>query len=231
MVSCIPITQEQIRAEVWMGDTLLAKTPFINSFNVSKGRGQLSGTFNVTFEMIAGTQFPIGQRLVIKAGTKGNLKSIYTGFIETTKISPAHAKPSYFSVNLGGQGVLSQLENKKFTRRLKSDGQGMFCLITGGSSNRPSSVMSLDRTHSSGNRTATNLSPNPATGGGEQSQWTKYVGGAGEGGATGSAASRLATKPSGGPDANAGSSGSGLGVHTHEDLDNGGPAFGVYSAD
>ncbi len=229
MVSCIPITEEKIRAELWLGDTtLLAKTPFISDFTVSKSRGQLTDTCSITFEMIAGTPFTSGQRLTIKAGTKDNLKTIFTGSIVNTKVSPSFGKPSYFSINLGAEGILSELENKKFSRRLKSDGQGLFCLIQGGSANRPSSVTSLDRQHSSGNRTAVNSSPNPATLGGEHSQLTQYAS-SGAKHAEGGAASRLAGKPSTSQDANSG--GGGLGVHTHENEEQGGPAFGVYSAD
>lgn len=229
MPACIPITEEKIRAELWLGDsTLLAKTPFISDFTVSKSRGQLTDTCSITFEMIAGTSFSAGQRLSIKAGTKGNLKTIFTGSIVSTKVSPSFGKPSYFSINLGAEGVLSALENKKFSRRLKSDGQGMFCLIQSGSANRPSSVTSLSRQHSSGNRTTVNSSPNPATLGGEHSQLTQYSS-AGALFSEGGAAARLAGKPSGSPDANTGSGG--LGVHTHENEDQGGPAFGVYSAD
>lgn len=230
-VSCIPIAEERVRAEIWMGGTLIAKTPFIKSFNVSKARGQQTNTFSATFEIIAGVVFPIGQQLTIKAGLRGSLTSVFTGFIESTQVSPAFAKPSYFSILLSGKGVLSQLENKKFTRRLKTSGQGMFCLITGGSANRPNSVASLDRTHSSGNRTAVNNSPNPSSLGGEHSQLTVFGSAASKSaqGSAGGAASRLAGKQSGGPDEL--SSGGGLGVHTHEDIDSGGPAFGVFSSD
>ena len=231
MPTCIPITEEKIRAELWLGDqgsgTRLAKTPFISDFTVSKSRGQLTDTCSVTFEMIAGTPFTTGQGLSIKAGTKGNLKTIFTGSIISTKVSPSFGKPSYFSINLGAEGILAELENKKFSRRLKSDGQGMFCLITGGSANRPDSATSLDRRHSSGNRTIANTSPNPAVQGGEHSQLTRF-GSAGSQHAEGGPASRLAGEPSTSKDAN---SGSGGGIHTHESNDEGGPAFGVYSAD
>jgi hypothetical protein len=228
MASCIPITQEQIRAEIYLGEMfLLAKTPFVTNFNVSKSRGQLTGTCSVTVEIIAGTPLPTGEKLRIKAGTKGNLKSIFTGFVVSTKVSPVFGKPSYFSVTFAGEGIFSQLENKKFSRRLKSDGQGMFCLITGGSANRPSAVTSLDRTHASGNRVAVNSNPNPATLGGEHSQLTQYVS-AGTKHVQGGQASRLAGRPSRGDES---TGGGGLDVHSHTSMDTGGPAFGVYSAD
>lgn len=238
MVACIPITQEQIRAEVWMvtGGTrvLLAKTPFVQSFNVSKSRGQLTTTFSVGFEMLAGTVFPLGADLQIKAGVRGNLKTVFTGFIEQASSEPAFGKPSYFSVSMSGRGVLSLLEKKKFTRRLLSNGQGMFCLITGGSANRPSAVNSLDKTKSSGNHLVPVGSPNPAAAGGngsgEQSPYVVSVNSENNQ-AAGGIAERLSGPPAPSDQTNSGSGSGGLGVHTHEDLDNGGPAFGVYSAD
>lgn len=228
MAACIPLTEEKIRAEIWLGTLLLAKTPFIKTFNVSKARSQLTNTFSATFEMIAGAPFVLGQQITIKAGLRGQLDSIFTGYIETVQVSPAFAKPSYLSILFSGKGILSELENKKFTRRLKSDGQGMYCLIEGGSSNRPNSVASIDKTHASGNKQAVNDSPNPALGSGEHSQLTQFTSAA-TAYSKGGAASVLAGRPSGGPDENTGTGG--LGVHTHEDMDNGGPAFGVYSAD
>ena len=235
MVSCIPITQEKVRAELWMGtELLLSKTPFIKSFNVGKSRGQLTNTFNITFEMQAGTVFSQTEKIVIKAGVKGDLKTIFTGYIEATKSSPVFGKPSYFSVLLSGRGVLSSLENKKFSRRLKSDGQGMFCLITGGASNRPKDYNSLSRTRDSGNHTVTWPSPNPAAsvgggggGAGEHSQYTVYNSAA-TNQAAGGIAALVAGRPTGGSE---GDAQDGLGVHTHESNDQGGPAFGVYSSD
>lgn len=211
-----------------MGTTLLAKTPFIKSFDVNRARGQLTGTFNVTFEMIAGTPFPLGQQLKIKAGIKGNLKTVFTGFIESTKASPAFGKPSYFSILLSGRGVLSQLENKKFSRRLKSDGQGMFCLITGGSANRPNSYNTLAGQKNSGNQTAIAPGPSPASTG-EHSQYTVYNSGA-TNQAAGGIAGRVAGRPQGSGSEDGGTGG-GLTTHTHESIEQGGPSFGVYSSD
>lgn len=228
MASCVPITEEKVRAEIWMGDVLLAKTPFVQNFNVNKSRSQISSTFSTTFELLGGTVFPLGEKLVIKAGTRGNLKTIMVGIIETTQVSPVFGKPSYFSITLGGRGVLSVLENKKFSRRLKSSGQGVFCLIKGGSGNRPQAYYSLDKTVSSGNHTIISNSPNPATRGGEQSPLVVNKE-SGSNQATGGYTSRLARQPQGG-DSQAGGQGS-FRTHTHENEEQGGPAFGVYSAD
>lgn len=228
MAACVPITQEKIRGEVWMGTTILARTPFVKSFNVSASRSQASNTFSVTFEMIAGLSFPIGEKLVIKAGTKGNVKTIFTGFIEGTTVQPSFGKPSYFSVTLSGRGVLSLLEDKKFSRRLKADGQGLFCTITGGALNRPKSYYNLDKPVTSGNQTTLSRSPNPASRGtGENSGYVVHNDARSGGGATGGKVSDLAGQPTG-SDA---STSDGLTTHTHESLEQGGPAFAVYSTD
>jgi hypothetical protein len=179
--------------------------------------------------MLAGVSFPIGEKLTIKAGTKNNLKVVFTGFIESTNVQPAFGKPSYLSVTLAGRGVLSQLENKKFSRRLKADGQGLFCVITGGAANRPQSYYSLDRKITSGNQTVLNGSPNPADPKtGENSPFVKHIDSHSGGGATGGKISDLAGYPTGGGE------GEGTGAvtpHTHDSLEEGGPAFAVYSSD
>lgn len=228
MSACVPITLEEIRGEVWMGTTLLAKTPALKSFNVGKSRGQISNTFNATFDMLAGISFPLGEKIIIKAGTKNNLQVIFTGFIESTNVQPSYGKPSYLSVTLAGQGVLSQLANKKFSRRLKASGQGLFCLITGGSANRPAAYYSGDKSKSSGNTTTLNPLPDPARrGGGEHSPLVTHKDNHSSTGASGGRASDLAGYPSGtGEEGN-----TGLTTHTHESTEQGGPAFAVYSSD
>jgi hypothetical protein len=230
--SCIPVLQEKVRAEVWMGDTLLAKTPFVRNFSITSSRSQISNTCSVTFEMIAGQPFPLNSSLVIKAGTKGNEKDKFTGFVESSNVQPSFGKPSYFQVTLSARGVLSQLENKKFSRRLRADGQGLFCTITGGASNRPESFFSLSRQVESGNRTTMSRSPNPtrANGAGEHSPLilNKSSVSATDPSLSFSDVAERPTKE-GGDDAGAGAGA--FRVHTHENLDEGGPAFAVYSSD
>lgn len=228
MAACVPVTNEKIRAEILMGNTVLARTPFVSSFNVNESRTQESLTFSVTFEMIGGTPFPLGEKLVIRAGTKGNLKTIMTGTIESTTAQPSFGKPNYFSVTLGGRGVLSALSNKTFSRRLKSAGQGIFCLITGGSANRPSGFHTLDKNVASGNHQAPVTHPNPAKKTGEHSPFIVYQESSNNQ-AAGGLVGRLAGRPTGADEGTGG--GGGFRPHTHENLDEGGPAFGTYSVD
>ena len=231
MTACVPVTQEKIRAEILMGGISLAKTPFVTNFNVTQSRNQISGTFSVTMDLIGGTAFPLGEKIVIKAGTKGNEKKIFTGVVENTSAQPAFGKPSYFTVTLSGRGVLSTLENKRFSRRLKAEGQGMFCLITGGGGNRPQSYYNLDKRVNAGNHQTIAEFPNPAAKGlGENSPFIVYDESSSNQ-STGGTAARLAGTGVGG-DEDRGTGGTGdFRSHTHENLEEGGPAFAVYSAD
>lgn len=222
-VTCIPIDQEQIRAEVVMGDTVLARTPFLKGFNISATRNATT-TFSVTFEMLSGMVFPLGEHLTIRAGTKGNLQNRFTGIIEQTSARPVFGKPSYSSVYLAGRGVLSALENKKFSRRLKSDGQGLFCLITNGPSNRPQSYYSLDKVIYSGNHTFITDNVNSIFS--EKSPLIMYK--SSDFPEYGGTVPNVAKSNQG---TGGGSTGTGFKVHDHTDEDNGGPAFGVYSVD
>jgi hypothetical protein len=224
---CLPVIKEKVRAEVYMGSTLISKTPYVKSFNVHKARGQASNTFTVTLEILGNASFPIGGMLTIKAGLKGELKEILTGTVESTQVHPVLGKPAYYSLTLSGKGVLSKLENKTFSRRLKSDGQGMFCMITGGPSNRTDKFKTLDKIIKVGNQESIVGSPSPAKGAGEQS--ALIVSNTNSAGAsTGGALEDIASPMTNGT---ANSGGEGFRTHTHENMDEGGPAFAVYSSD
>ncbi len=227
LTPCIPIVKEEIRAEVYLGTQLIARTPYVTNFNITESRSQQSATCNVTLELLAGTTFNSGQKLTIKAGLKGNLKTRFTGIIEKTSTHPAHAKPSYYSLTIECRGVLSELENKTFSRRLKSDGQGMYCLITAGPENRPDRGRTLDKIIKAGNHTVITSSPSLAKEG-EHSPLivsSTTAGGIAGGGTLEAMAGKL-----GGGSSNAAAA-EGLGVHTHENMEQGGPAFAVYAAD
>jgi hypothetical protein len=228
MAICTPIPQERIRAELWFGNTRIAKTPYILSFNVTKARSQISDTFSMQLEVLAVTSFPLGQNLQIRAGIRGNLKTIFTGVIKQTRIDPAFGKPSYFKMSISGSGVLSQLEGKKFSRRLRSAGQGMYCMITSGG-DRVDAYYSLDGSKlGSGNKEfiGPSLSPSKSTGG-ENTPVILYNAHA-PGGGTQSRLGSLVSDSSGTTSTQATD---GLTIHTHESIEEGGPAFGVYSSE
>lgn len=229
MVACVPITNEKIRAEVWMGpDDLIAKTPFVLSFNVQEAREQISATCSVTLEVQAGVVFPLGQQFIIKAGTRDNLVTRFTGEIEQTSVKPSFGKPSYYNITLSCRGVLSVLEGKTFSRRTPANSEGVYCKITGASENTVDKFKTLDKTVKSGNQTVVSSSPNPTRGKGENSGLIIHNKKGTETSAKGGLIGSLASPPSA---ADKIDEGGGLGIHDHSDTDNGGPAFGVYSAD
>lgn len=225
-MTCIPVVNEKIRAEVWLGNTLLAKTPFVRSFNVQKSRSQISTTFSLSLEIMGGKSLPLGQKITIKAGLRDNLKDIFTGEIETTSVKPSFGKPSYFLISLNGRGVLSILEGKTFSRRLPANSEGIYCKITGGSSNAVDSFKTLDKRVESGNRTITLPTPSLSKGTGENSPLIVHN-------AKGTAehvagpVGRLTSQPSSAGE-DKGETGEGLGIHDHSSMAKGGPAFATY---
>ena len=227
MAICLPVVQEQIRAEVLLGSQVIARTPNVKSFNVSKSREQTSTTFSVQLEILGGTQFQIGQMLTIRAGTRANIRDIFTGKIEGISSRPVFGKPSYYALSLSGRGVLSELENKTFSRRLRTDGQGLFCLITGARLTRPVKAYSLDKSIRAGNSVTISLSPNPASGSTGENSPLIINNSKNPSLQSGGSLEALST-PLGPGKAGGGGS---FRQHTHETLDEGGPAFAVYSAD
>jgi len=98
----------------------------------------------------------------------------------------------------------------------------------GGSANRPKEYTSLAKKVTAGSRVSRASSPNPADATGENSPYVKHASGQ-EGSDGGGLLGAIAGKRTGG-DRSSGSTG-GLGIHDHSNLDTGGPAFAVYSAD
>ncbi len=229
VATCLPLIEEKVRAEVYLGNVLLAKTPFVLSFSVSKARTQLTNTATVQLELLAGASFPLGEQLKVVAGLRGDLKEIFSGEIVGTRVDPSFGKPSYYKLTLTAQGVLSKLEGKKFSRRLRTDGQGLFAKITSAPGARPTAGYSPDLTKQSGNGNVISGSPNPvSTGGQGKLPFVTYEKGQSNPGSGGRTAA-WAHKPqsSGGTDS---SSGSNV-IHDHGSLEKGGPSWGVYSSD
>ena len=223
---CLAVTKEKIRAEVLLGTQVIARTPFVKSFNVQKARTQISSTFSLVAEIPAAIQFQLGEKISIRAGLRGNLKTIFTGNIDNLSPSPALGKPSYYTIRMSGGGVLSELENKTFSRRLQSTGQGLFCLITGGPSNAADKYYVPDKPVKSGNHTFVNDSPNPVKG---QNSGLVVHNSSPNQASTGGILGHVAERPGGGAEVGAG--GGSFVDHEHKDIGDGGPAFGVYSAD
>lgn len=111
----------KIRATISIGNSLSISTPFIQSFNVRKSRGQLSSfdaSLKVRHEEISSGN--IGGSVVIRAGSSGDQTTIYTGILKKSTVSPCWDDPGYVFLNISGTDVLSLLQGKNYTRRCRS---------------------------------------------------------------------------------------------------------------
>lgn len=115
----MPIRRVKCRAEVSVGG-ISCITPFVQSFNVRKQRGQVS-TFDASLKVPAGTSNQLaGGDVTIKAGENSANNLIFTGICRTAKVSPCFDDPYYVILSISGADKLSLLQGKKFTRRCRS---------------------------------------------------------------------------------------------------------------
>jgi len=111
----------KIRAKINIGNSLTVETPFIQSFNVRKSRGQLStfdASLKVEYDQISGSN--VGGIVNISAGGNGTMIDIYSGILKKSTVSPCWDDPGYVILNISGVDVLSKLEGKKYTRRCRA---------------------------------------------------------------------------------------------------------------
>ena len=220
VTNCVGIELEKIRATVVLGGREV-KTPFVQSFSVNKSRTRLPTTASVSVELQAGTTFIAGQDIEIRAGLKGKEELIFTGQVQTLIVTPSADKAGYFVINLQAADKMIELENCRFSRRLRSEGFSAFVSIEGGPRNRPNKGFSVDKRIRGGKHQYTSPTPSPSDS--EHSKLTKMP--KRNSGKHGNY--NKTTDPTG-SDTGAGQ---GIGVHDHSTLSKGGPAFGVYSAD
>jgi hypothetical protein len=114
------IDMVKVRATISIGNVSVS-TPYIQSFNVSKNRGQPS-TFNAALKIEASSVRGTitGDGVVVQAGTDGNENTIFTGFIEGANTTPCWDDPNYVILNIRGADALKFLEGKKYTRRCRA---------------------------------------------------------------------------------------------------------------
>lgn len=108
------------RASVSVGG-LTVETPYVQSFNVRKQRGQVS-TFDATLKVHgdAISSGVTGGSVKISAGRGSASGTIFTGICRQARVSPCFDDPSYVILNISGADVLSLLHGKKYTRRCRS---------------------------------------------------------------------------------------------------------------
>jgi hypothetical protein len=124
----VDIVQQPIRAEIVLGD-LTISTPDVISFNVSRRRGQASATFSASLKIhytyLDAVDFLVDQ-VIIRAGEKGSLKTVFTGYVYQAVINPVRTDASKVMLNISGADPLSKLEGQIVNRRVKTwrDGDG-----------------------------------------------------------------------------------------------------------
>lgn len=221
MAPCIGIEQEKIRAKIIMSG-LEIYTPYVKAFNIEKARGQLVSTFSATVEISASSSFIAGSDIVIYDYVNNVERKRFTGTIKQITSNPSFDKAGYFTLSLSGTDKMGVLENKTFSRRLRSDGFSIFVSIDGGPSNRPSRGLSIDKRVRSGSHTMVSQTPRPT-----ETDHTKVTfmpkRGNEKHGSYSKASSIGGTSESG--------VGGGITLHDHSTLSKGGPGFGVFSVD
>ena len=120
----VSLDNQPVRAEVYVGDLGTISTPYVVSFNVRKSRGQMCSTFQASLKIdideLASTTDVINENIIIKAGLRGSLKTIFTGKVFSCVINPVRTDASKVMLNLTGKDVLCRLEGQKINRRIKT---------------------------------------------------------------------------------------------------------------
>lgn len=136
------IKRVKCRAKIeFVGANLTVRTPFVQSFNVTKTRAAASSfdaSLKIPSNQIADSI--ISSEVSIYAGSitgtdsvggsLSTLPKIFTGYVRQAKISPCYDDPDYVILSISGSDALSLLQGKKYTRRCRSTASN-FVSITG----------------------------------------------------------------------------------------------------
>jgi len=117
------IDRVKIGASVEIG-SLRVRTPYIQSFNVTRSRGQVS-SFNASLKVssyqasgrIVGDSVEIYAGTSSGGGTRGSSRQIFSGICKKATVTPCFDDPYYVILNISGNDILSVLQGKKYTRR------------------------------------------------------------------------------------------------------------------
>jgi hypothetical protein len=120
----VTLDNQPVRAEISIGNLGIIKTPDVVSFSVRRARNQMCATFQVSIKVdadeLSSTKEILSEKIIIKAGLRGRLKTIFTGKIYNCIINPVRTDASKVMLNLVGKDVLSRLEGQKINRRIKT---------------------------------------------------------------------------------------------------------------
>ncbi len=124
------IQMVKCRARVDIGGISVV-TPYVQSFNVRKQRGQIS-TFDASLKVNGDSMGNglAGGEVKIYAGSNSPSTLIFTGICRQAKISPCYDDPAYVILSISGADALSLLHGKKYTRRCRSS-RAAWVAITG----------------------------------------------------------------------------------------------------
>ena len=118
----VTLDKQPVRASILIGDLGTIETPNIVSFSVRRARNQMCATFQASIKVdvdeLNSSIDILNEGVVIKAGIKGNLKTIFTGSISSCIVNPIKTDASKVMLNLSGKDVLSRLEGQKINRRV-----------------------------------------------------------------------------------------------------------------
>lgn len=124
----VDLEKRPVRAEIEIseGRGWSVETPNVISFNVRRARGQMSATFSAAIkvpytEMGASLT---GDKIVIRAGHKGSLKTVFTGYIQKCVFTPIRTDASKVMVNISGSDIMYVLQGQKINRRLTTTRKG-----------------------------------------------------------------------------------------------------------
>lgn len=113
------ISGQKIRAKITVGNVVV-QTPDVVSFSVRRARSQMAATFSASLRVPYTISSEIGADIVIEAGLKGALKTIFTGTVERSTINPIRTDASMVMLNISGRDVLAVMDGQKINRRVKA---------------------------------------------------------------------------------------------------------------
>ncbi|MHA1409734.1 MAG: hypothetical protein ACTSQY_05430 [Candidatus Odinarchaeia archaeon] len=119
----VTMERQAVRATISFGD-ITVETPDVVSFNVRRARGQMCATFTASVKILStrlsDSRDVLDAELVIKAGFKGNERTIFTGKIFKATVNPIRTDASKVMLSLSGKDVLHVMEGQKINRRVKT---------------------------------------------------------------------------------------------------------------
>jgi hypothetical protein len=117
------LEKQRVRAKITIGSEEI-ETPNVVSFRVSRARGQMSASFSATvrvdYDLLAGTSDWLAEEIVIEAGEKPFLKTVFTGIIYKVAVNPIRTDASKVMLSLSGRDKMSIMEGQKVNRRVRT---------------------------------------------------------------------------------------------------------------